>query len=267
MVADIRALLFALMMAIALDARGDGGPIVFQSTETPPIWSETMPSGGMGGEILQLLSEAAGVKYSINYLPVKRFRASSAAYIVGDPGILTTERNRAVFPIATFHAAYFYYRPHHDALEIHRMADLSGHNLGVMRGTIEDMDQFVRHKINVEESDSIETLLRMLKKGRIDVAILVDLAGRHLIREMFPEEQDDFVQVVIHGSVRPIAVMVDLDTPNGKDIAQLYRQVLKKTLGSRQYREILQKYYRKGAEADAAHEALDRLLEYYESTW
>jgi len=255
------------MFALALDARGDGGPIVFQSTETPPCWSSVMPSGGMGGEILRLLSDAAGLGYSINYLPIARFRASRAPYIVGDPGILTTDRSRAIFPIGVFHSAYVYYQPRHPELTIHSMKDLSGHTIGVMRGTLENMSLFAQHRIKVEESDSTESLMRMLRKGRIDVAVLVDLAGQHLVREMFPNEQDDFVQIVIRGSARPLAVMVDLDAPDGHVIARRYRQVLKITIQSHEYEGILRKYYGTGVEIGKARETVDRLVEFYASSW
>lgn len=256
-----------LMLTLVPDVRGEGGSIVFQSTETPPCWSAAMPGGGMGGEILRLLSDAAAVTYSMNYLPITRFRTTSSPFLVGDPGILTTERHLAVFPIGVFHSAYFYYRPHHPTLEIRSMKDLSGRTIGVMRGTLEDMNVFARHRIRVEEGDSTETLLRMLKKGRIDVAVLVDLAGGHLVREMFPEEQDDFVQIVVQGSARPIAVMIDLSVPEGKIIAQRYRQVLRKTIQSHEYQDIVRKYYGTSVAAGKVQETVERLVAFYGNSW
>ncbi|MDD2777045.1 MAG: transporter substrate-binding domain-containing protein [Gallionella sp.] len=260
-------ILFVLMMPIAQESHAEVGTIVFQSTETPPIWSETMTNGGMGCEILHLLSEIAGVKYAIHYLPVKRFNASTAPYLVGNPNLLTTEKNRAILPIGVFHLAYFYYRPHHDVIKIRSIEDLSGHTIGVLRGTIEDMNPFARLKIKVQESDSNETLLRMLQKGRIDVAIMVDLTGRHLIQTEFADEQHNFMRIIVPDSVRPIAIMMEMDTPNGQDIAQRYHQALRKAMHSPQYHEIMQKYYGKGTAANEAHLELTRLLDYYESTW
>ncbi|MDD4963070.1 MAG: transporter substrate-binding domain-containing protein [Gallionella sp.] len=255
------------MMPIAQEVQAEVGTLVFQSTETPPIWSETMPSGGMGGEILHLLSEIAGVTYTINYLPVKRFSASTAPYLVGNPNILTTEKNRAILPIGVFHLAYFYYRPHHDVIHIRSTADLSGHTIGVLRGTIEDVNSFARLKIKVQESDSNETLLRMLQKGRIDVAIMVDLTGEYLIQTEFADEQHNFVRIIVPSFVRPIAVMMDMNKPEGRHLARQYHQALRKAIHSPQYHEIMQKYYGKGTAANEAHVELTRLLDYYESTW
>lgn len=238
-------LLLAVLLSIAGAARAEVHPIVFQSTETPPFWSASLPEDGLGGAMLHLLSDAAGVQYSIEYLPVKRFRNSLATYIVGDPDILIYKEHRAIFPIGIFRSAFFYYRPHHDVIEFHNLGDLQGHTLGVLRGTLEDKDYFVSNGINVEESDSVESLLKKLRRGRIDFCILVDAAGRYAVKQLFPNEQDDFVQVAIPGSTRPIAVMIDVDDPEGREIARRYREVLDKTLLSRKYQEILENYYGK----------------------
>lgn len=258
--AVIRVVALCLMVSSV-----QAGPIVFESTDTPPYWSPALPDNGIGGSILKLLSAEAGVAYSIEYLPVKRFRNSHAAYIVGDPDILVNQKDRAIFPISVFRSAFFYYKPRRDAVDLHTLRDLRGLTLGVLRGTIEDMASFTRYDIRVEESDSIDSLLRKLKRGRIDVCIMVASAGSYKIQALFPAERDDFVQVYIAGMDRPVAVMVDLDSAEGREIAQRYRQVLIKTLHSQQYRDLLRSY------ADALgsypEEKLNDYLRYYANTW
>lgn len=239
------AALALLLLAMAGMARAESHPVVFHSTDTPPFWSASLPENGMGGAILQLVSAAAGVPYSIEYLPVKRYRHSLDTYIVGDPDILINQKHRAVFPIGIFRSAFFYYKPQHAVLEFHSLKNLQGHTLGVLRGTLEDKDYFVRNGIKVEESDSVESLLKKLKRGRIDFCILVDAAGQYTIKQIFPAEKDNFVRVAIPGSIRPIAIMIDVEVPEGRFIAQRYRQVLDKTLRSREYRGILEKYFGK----------------------
>ena len=256
-----------LLLAAAGIARAENHPVVFQSTETPPFWSATLPENGLGGAMLHLLSVAAGVPYSIEYLPVKRFRNSVATYIVGDPDILTNQLHRAVFPIGIFRAAFFYYKPHHDVIEFHNLKDLQGHTLGVLRGTLEDKDYFVSNGIKVEESDSVESLLKKLKRGRIDFCILVDATGRYAIKRIFPDEQDDFVQSAIPGSVRPIAIMIDIDVPEGRAVAERYRRVLDKTLRSQAYHEILESYYGKNHIPGDRFEQLKKFAQYYAVDW
>ena len=99
--------------------------------------------------MLQLLSSAAGVQYSLEYLPVKRFRNSIATYIVGDPDLLVNQKHRAIFPIGIFRSAFFYYKPHHEVIEFQGLTGLHGYTMGVLRGTLEDKDYFDKNGINV----------------------------------------------------------------------------------------------------------------------
>lgn len=261
------SLLTALLLATTDIARAANPSVVFQSTDTPPFWCPALPENGLGGAILRMLSDAAGVQYTIEYLPVKRFRYSLATYIVGDPDILINQKRRAIFPISIFRSAFFYYKPHHDVIEFHSLRDLQGYTLGVLRGTLEDKEYFVNHGISVEESDSVDSLLRKLKKGRIDVCILVDVTGRFMVRQIFPEEQDNFIQVSIPGTVRPIAIMIDVDDPAGMAVAQRYRRVLDSALQSREYRGILERFYGKNNIPGDLFEQLQKFEQYYANDW
>lgn len=262
-----QALLLFLLLAGAGTARAESDAIVFQSTETPPFWTQSLPDNGMGGAMLQLLSKAAGVRYSIEYLPVKRFRNSLAAYIVGDPDILLNQKQRAILPIGIFRSAFFFYKPHHDVIDFHGLRDLQGHTLGVLRGTLENKDYFVDNGIKVEESNSIESLLQKLKKGRIDFCILVDAAGQFTIKQLFPAEENNFAQVAIANSIRPITIMIDLTVPAGRGVAEHYRQVLQQTLQSRSYHDILERFYGKNNIPADWFEQLKKFENYYASSW
>lgn len=217
--------------------------------------------------MLKLLSVNAGVPYEIEYLPVKRFRNSEATYIVGDPDILINAKRRVILPIGVFRSAFFYYKPHHEVVEFHGLKDLQGHTLGVLRGTLEDKEYFIRNSINVEESDSAESLLRKLKRGRIDFCILVGPAGQHLIKQLFPAEQAEFASIDIPGSVRPITLMIDASDPQGRLVAQRYRQVLEQTLNSPQYHAILENFYGKGNIPPDRGEQLKKFEQFYARDW
>lgn len=255
-------------MAVALlllsgAASSAGIPVVFQSTETPPYWGPSLQDHGMGGAILDLLSAAAGVQPSIEYLPVKRFRSSDAKFIVGDPDLLVQQKQRAIFPIALFRSAFIYYKPHHDKIDIRDIRDLKGHTLGVLRGTLDDKSYFTRNGIQVEESDSDDALIRKLQRGRIDVCIMLDSTGRYFVNKHFPDNQDDFVQVPIPGSVRPIAIMIDVADPQAKLIAKRYQQIFERTLSSKRYLDILENYYGKGNIPTDHRQQLSKFKQYY----
>ncbi|HEX5364185.1 MAG TPA: hypothetical protein VFW59_07930 [Gallionella sp.] len=267
--ARMKALGLALLLSLAMPGmvRAAVAPVVFQSTETPPFWSASLPDNGLGGELLSLLSEAAGLPHRLEYLPVARFRSSLAPYIVGDPDILISKEHRAIFPLCVFRAAFFFYKPHHEALEFRGIESLKGHTMGVLRGTVDDRDYFIRHGISIEESDSNESLLKKLHKGRLDFAILVDMTGIYTIKKLFPNEQDNFAQAAIPGSARPIAAMVDLSAPEGRAIAARYRQVINKTLRSQKHRDILERYLGAGKIPPDTFEILEKYIKFYETTW
>lgn len=258
----IRVVVLCLLAGTAL-----AHPVEFQSTDTPPYWSAKLPDNGLGGAILKLLSDEAGVAYTINYLPVKRFRRSGATYLLGDPDILVNQTHRAIFPIGVFNSAFFYYQPRQAAIEVHSLKDLQGRTLGVLRGTIEDKEFFTRSGVKVEESDSVASLLYKLKRGRIDVCILVEGTGRYTIGQLFPAEQAAFAGVLIPGLARPIAVMIDLDNPEGKAIAQRYRMVLDKMMKSQKYRSVLKDFYGPQKIPADRIEQLDKFKHDYAKTW
>jgi len=260
-------LLLALLLATAGGVLAETKPVVFQSTDTPPFWSPSLPDNGVGGALLNLVSAAAGVPYSLEYLPVKRFRQSLATFIVGDPDILINQKQRAIFPIGIFRTAFFYYKPHHGVIELHNLRALRGNTLGVLRGTIEDKGSFISNGINVEESESAESLLRKLKRGRIDFCIMVSDSGRYTIKQLFPKEQDDFVQVIIPRLSRPLAIIIDVTVPEGKVVAQRYRKVLDKTLHSRNYQDILENFYGKNAVPGDQFEQLNKFVQQYRRSW
>ena len=263
----IRKISIRVLALCLLASSVHAGPVVFQSTDTPPYWSARLPDNGFGGAVLKLLSENANVAYTLEYLPVKRFRQSTAPYLVGDPDILITPKPRAIFPVGVFRTAFIFYKPHHDVIEFHSIRDMKGHTLGVLRGTIEDKASYIAIGVNVEESDSIESLLRKLKKGRIDFCITVAGAGRYTIQKIFPQETENFAEAIIPALDRPITIMVDMDTPENRDVAVRYRQVLVKTLHSAQYRRAVENFYGKNKIPADREQQLNKFIQYYANTW
>jgi polar amino acid transport system substrate-binding protein len=253
----------ALWCALPVQAE----PVVFMSTDSPPYWSAQLPDNGYAGSMLNLFSAEAGVDYAIEYLPVKRYSNSNATFIVGDPDLLNDPKHLAIFPIGLFHAAFFFYTPHQAVIEVHSLRNMKGHTLGVLRGSIQNKEDFIRQGVNVEENDSVESLIKKLKRGRIDFCILVEGSGRYMIQKLFPTEQDKFSQVIIPSLTRPIAVMIDVQSPDGKVIAKRYQQVLEKTLHSKKYQSIVEAYYGKNNIPANRDVELQKFIKFYSNTW
>lgn len=263
--ACLAGLLFIALIK-PMESMAGNQSITFQSTESPPYWSAALPDDGLGGAMLKLFSEKAGFQYTIEYVPSNRFHVSSAPYMLGDPDFLKNQQQRAIIPIGIFHSAIFFYKPHHDSMVINSMKDLSGHTLGVLRGTLEDKAAFERQGIKIEEGNSDESLLKMLKKGRIDLCILVEGTGLYTIDKIFPAEKEAFVQTIIPSLTRPLAIIINTSQPEEKAIAQRYRQVLNQVLQSEKYHAILEKYYGKDRIPRDREEKLNQFVQYYADT-
>lgn len=258
---------FILMLHLYSGVVSAENEITFISTDTPPFWSPELPGDGWAGSMLQLMSEAAGVNYRIRYLPVKRFHLSKEPFIVGDPGILKYFEHRTVFPILVFRSAFFTYSPAQQQSSSLSLSQLQGQTLGVLRGTMEDKAAFLEKGIRVEESDSVESLLRKLKGGRIDHAIMLHEAGLHLVRKLFPESEEAFVSTAIRGTERPIAIMIDPDHPEGEEIAKRYQSVLEKVLNSPVYKSRLEQHFGTGNIPSTIYDELNSFVQFYSDTW
>lgn len=259
----IGCVVVGIIMSFSLPVQAE--PVVFQSTDTPPYWSPKLPDNGFGGAVLRLLSIAADVPYTIEYLPIKRFRNSDSPYLVGDPALLNHPKNRMILPFAIFRSAFLYYKPHHHVMTFKSLKDLNGYTLGVLRGTIEGKEDFVRNGVKVEESDSVESLLMKLRKGRIDFCITVAGTARYTIQQLFPDDTDSFIQVMTPSLDRPIAIMIDMDDPAARLIARRYQQVLDNTLRSEQYQILVSQFYGNHIPNDRT-EQLKKFVRYYANT-
>jgi polar amino acid transport system substrate-binding protein len=254
-----------LALTMPMTAIAESQPITFLSTESPPYWSPSLKDHGIGGATLKLLSEAAGIQYVIDYVPSNRFHLSSAPYMLGDPDFMKSQYQRAIIPIGIFHSSFFFYKPKHGPIEIKSIRDLSGHTLGVLRGSLQDRAAFERQGVRILEGNSEESLLKMLRKGRIDLCILVAGTGVHTINKIFPHDKEAFTQTVIPSLTRPLAIIINTSTPEAKAITHRYRQVLARVLNSEKYRALLQQFYHDEV-VDDRKEQLDKFIQYYAKT-
>jgi len=221
------------------------GSVVLDANESPPYWSGSMAGFGMGGEIVQAISRAGGITSVLSFKPLQRMIAEDDNNDLGNPAFyLRNQDFAAIIPIAVYRVALFYYKPHHGkAFREISLADLKGFRVGVLKGTLVDRSGFAKAGIDVEESYSQASLFRKLRKGRIDMVVEVELGGRHIIRELFPDEVDAFAVDPVEKSEAPIAILLSRQQPDAVAVAQGYRRGLQLIMESGEYRAIVEKYY------------------------
>jgi len=169
----------------------------------------------------------------------------------------------AIVPIALYHPAVFSYLPNHrHHAVVHSLTDLKGHKVGLLKGVLVDRSALERAGVVFEESYSQESLFKKLRKGRLDLVIEIDLVGKNLIHELFPDEQSDFSIDRIDKAESPIAIMISEKQPDSAAIAAALRKGLQQIRDSGEYRAIVEKHYG-GILPDGYMRTLDRYTMLY----
>ena len=233
-----------LLMVTSPSSSAESVTLDFNSTESPPIWSEFLAKGGLGGEILQAVAQAANLAVKIRYLPLKRYEQLVGGSRLGNPLYFVGQEFGAVIPLLMTQAVFCYYLPHRpQGIAYQSLADLKGLTLGVIRGTLEDKEAFRRFGVSVEENTSLEALFRKLRAGRVDVTLAIDIMAYDAVERLYPEESGSFRYVEVPGGITPIAIMLDTSVPDYAQLAARLRQALDDVIGSGVYHAILKKYY------------------------
>ncbi len=237
--------IIALLIGLLLPLSGFAEVIQFEANESPPYWSKNMPHNGMCGEILQAMSELAGLQSTVVFKPLKRLIADTENNDVGNPDFYLQHNDfYSIIPIAIYQSAFYYYKPSYPTgITLHNLADLKHYNIGVLKGTLIDQLSFKQHGINFETSYKQESIFKKLKLGRIDLALEIDLIAYHTLHNLYPGQHKDFAIIQLPNSISPIALMINESQPNAEEITQLYRQALTTLIQSGRYQKIIQKYY------------------------
>ena len=239
--------------------------LVLFSTDSPPIWSASLPKNGLGGEILNTLAQEAGLDIKINYLPLKRYEMLYEGNRVGNPMYFIGQEFSAVIPLLVTEAGFCYYQPHHpDGKRLRNLTDLYGMTLGVIRGTVASKDEFASYGVKIEENTSLEALFNKLKQGRIDVALVINTTAYHYINRLFPNESANFQFNGLANGETPIAVMLDKNTPNVHAISAKLSQALQNIIADGRYYQILSGYQYSQATINTDwRNRIERLIEEY----
>lgn len=222
--------------------------VVLKANESPPYWSKSLPGGGLGSELVQAISEAAGLQTQINFVPLSRMIEDKNNNDLGNPEFYMAQQEfAAIIPFAITEAAIFYYRPRYSqAPKLTGFNDLKQYRLGVLKGTLIDQHAFEQMGLHFESSYAQASLFKKLKLGRIDLVFEIDLVGRQMIAQLFPEQKDDFIRQPLPNSISPIAIMLDAEYPHADEIAAQYRKGLAAIIANGRYQKIVEKYYPDG---------------------
>jgi len=236
-------LLFLISLSVA---RAD--IVVLEANQSAPYWCPSLPGGGLGSELVQAISAAAGLKTRIDFVPLSRMIEDRNNNDLGNPEFYMAEQEfAAIIPIAVSQVSMFYYQPNFTtAPKISSFNDLKQYKLGILKGTLINRGLFEKMGLNFESSYNQASLFKKLKLGRLDIVFEIDLVGQQMIAQEFPDKAKDFVRVPLPNSISPIAIMLDAEYPNATVIAEQYRKGLEAIIADGSYQRIVEKYYPDG---------------------
>lgn len=217
--------------------------VVFQVNESSPIWSEKLPLGGMGSEIVQAISKEMGMKTSIEFIPLKRLIADTRNNDIGNPLFyMNNQEFAAIIPIALSYSSFFTYN--NDVKKVLSNTESKVKRIGILKGTLTKIG--ISEQLGFfEESYSQESLFKKLKAKRLDLVVELNLVGLEMIKNLFPNEVEYFDANIIPKSDSAISLMIDINYPNAKAIGLRYQEGLERIIKKGVYQKILEKYYGK----------------------
>ena len=233
-----------LLFCLTLSAlRAEEQTVVLQVNESSPIWSEKLPSGGMGTEIVQAISKEMGMKTRIEFIPLKSLISNTTNNDMGNPLFyMNNQEFAAIIPIAVSYNSFFTYDS--DVNNVLSDTTPKVKRIGILTGVLSKIS-ISKQLGSFKESYSHESLFKKLKAGRLDLVLELDLVGRDMIKKLFPNEVERFDANVILNSSSPIAIMIDVNYPNANAIGARYQEGLSRIVKNGVYQKILEKYHEK----------------------
>lgn len=236
-----RLILIFLLLPLSLVAR-EKLTITLQTNESSPYWINNGSGKGMGCEIIQAISKEMDISTKIEFRPLKRMIVDTTNNELGNPLFYMNNQSfAAIVPIAVTYSAFFSYLPHLQECS-RNTHECTQKRIGALKGTISDPGALVAFG-HFEESYSHESLFKKLRRGRIDLALELDLVGHKTLRTLFPNEVENFEVRIIPETASPIAILIDSSTKDALKIGYRYQEGLHRIIKNGTYQKILQKYY------------------------
>ncbi|RPJ28945.1 MAG: hypothetical protein EHM33_02775 [Chloroflexi bacterium] len=230
----------------AAPAYENGNTIVLTTGEWVPYTGETLAEYGFFTEIVTAVFDE--MKMTPDYMFYPWERAEKA---IGDgeawgafPYSANEERAKTFAwsdNIAYGRTTFFYYKPHMEAITWEKLEDLQPYVVGSVTGYYHET-MFADAKLNVDASSDEASGVKKLQAGRIDLFPMADLVGWALIKELFPDEVENFGVLEKPLDQTELCIMVSKSDPEALKLLDEFNAALQAIKDNGIYEEILTKY-------------------------
>jgi polar amino acid transport system substrate-binding protein len=225
--------------------------VILTTGDWPPYVFETGPDKGPMADIVIAAFKEAGVTAKVVFYPWKRAEdeVHQGNAFAAFPYALTPERQKEFDfsdPLYTVKAKFFFNKKYHpDGMPFENLADLKNYKIGGLLGSWYEA-AFKEAGLQVEYVSSTDQNVEKLARGRIDLMIEEENSVWTLIRQLYPNEADQFVSLekplVQPGVVNDLSLMISRSYPNSAELLTKFNAGLAAIRANGVYDQILEKY-------------------------
>ncbi len=218
--------------------------------EWAPYVSETLENYGIITEIV------TAIVHEMAMIPKYRFYPWTRAEKITKEGIVF-----AAFPYAkneqrekSFHfsdaiytskTVFFYYKANMEKISYKKLEELKSYKIAGARGN-SYMRLLENAGLDVQQVNDQEQLVKLLKRGRVDLVPLDKEGGRIILKNLFPKQYRNFgtldQRVGIDEKKDASHLLVSRRYPNAKELTLRFNEALIRIKEKGTYQEIIDKY-------------------------
>lgn len=224
----------------------NGNTIVLTTGEWAPYTGESLENSGFFTEVVTAVFKEMGKTPKYQFYPWERAEKAVGTgeawgafpYSPNEERVKTYAFSDNVVYSTTY---FFYYKPHMDAIKWEKLDDLKSYVVGTVTGYYHE-PLFAEAKLNTDSSADEASGVKKLQAGRIDLFPMNDLVGWALIKELFPNEVDNFGVLEKPLDQTELSMMVLKSDENALKLLDEFNAALQKIKDNGVYDQILTKY-------------------------
>lgn len=241
----MKQIVMLLLIMFIISPIGWAESLPLATGEWSPYASEALEGYGF---ITEIITE---VLHEMQMEPAYTFHTWKRCYslvVRGDvwaafPYSYTEERAREVLfsdTIGKSTTKFFYYGAektyHYETLD-----DLKPYKIAGVKGYFYE-DAFRQADLDVSYTSDETSALKRLKAERADLMPLNELVGWDLIRQLFPDEAENFATIEAPYDVNELKLIVSKTYPNAEEYLEQFNAALQQVKSGKSYQYILDKY-------------------------
>jgi polar amino acid transport system substrate-binding protein len=225
--------------------------VILITGEWAPYVSESAEGQGPIVAMVVAAFKEVGITPKIIFSPWKRAEdeVRQGTAFAAFPYALSPERQKEFEfsePMYVVQGKFFYYKKYHpDGIPFQKLEDLRGYKIGgLLGGWYEPL--FKEQNFQAEYVAKVDQNIEKLVLGRVDLAIEEENSTWYLIRQLYPDQADQFATLdqplEQPGVINDLRLMVSPSYPNSAELLQQFNTGLAAIRANGIYEQILKKY-------------------------